>query len=124
MPAFSDPVRAFVDVEIAAHPVPGAVVIVEASVPQRPARHAVQLAAAGAVRKAGGGDGDVALEHAGEPVAHLVVGRSQGDGAGHVGRSIQVLPARIDQQQGARFQLPFAFCAGPVMHDCAVGPGA
>ena len=86
--------------------VAGAVVVVEAGLPERGAREAVELRAGRADRKARGGDGDVALEHAGEAVAHLRRRRADGDGAGDVGGAVAVLAAGIDEVERAGLEPP------------------
>ena len=69
---FRDARRAFVHREVAADAVAGAVVVVEAGLPEELPRQRVELRAGGAVGKHRAGDGDVAVQHAGEAVAHLV----------------------------------------------------
>src|SRR3546814_3330969 len=73
-----DALRAFVDREIAADAMAGAVVVVEAGLPQKMPRQGIELLARGAFGEARAGQRDVALENAGETVAHL--GRGQADG--------------------------------------------
>ena len=79
----------------------GAVVVVEAVRPQRRARQGVERRAGGAGREAHPGQGQVALQHQGEALAHLRRRLADGHGAGDVGGAVQVLGAGIDQQQRA-----------------------
>ena len=60
-------------------------------------RQRVELRAAGADRKARPGERDMALEHAGEAVAHLAGRRADRHRAGDVGGAVAILRARIDQ---------------------------
>ena len=66
-----DALRAFVHVEVVAHAVAGAVVVVEARLPQELARERVELRAGGAVREARRAQRDVAAQHTGEAVPVL-----------------------------------------------------
>ena len=63
--------RPLVDGEVGADAVSGAVVVVEAGLPQVIAGEGVELRAGGAGREACGGERDMALQHAREAVAHL-----------------------------------------------------
>ena len=119
-----DALRALVDREIGADAVAGAVVVVEPGLPQRIARQRVELRARGAGREARHGQRDVALEHAGEAVAHLGAGRADRHGAGDVGRAVAILAARIDEIEAARLERALGRLGGAVMHDGAVGAGA
>ena len=97
--------------EIAADAVAGAVVVIEAGLPQRPAREAVELRAARALR-----------EHARVAMAmwpfstrvkrsRISRGRlADRDGAGDVGGAVDVLGAGIDQVELAGLEL----AVGPV----------
>src|SRR2546430_6508579 len=73
---------AFVHREIAAHAVPSAVVEVEALRPQELSRKRVELRAGGSLGKECARDGDMALEHVGEAVAHLGGRLANDNGAG------------------------------------------
>ncbi len=112
--------RAFVHRQVAADAVAGAVVEVEPGLPQRHARQRIELGAAGAFRKHRDGDGDMALQHAGEAVAHLVARRADGDGAGDVGGAVLVLRAGIDQEQFVHAERAVGGAGHAVVHDGAV----
>ena len=64
--------RAFVHRQIAADAVAGAVVEVEAGLPQRLPGERVELRAGGAVGEHRARDRDMALQHAGEALAHFI----------------------------------------------------
>ena len=115
-----DPLRAFVHAEIAAHPVAGAMVIVEASHPQGRAGQDVQGRAGGSGRETDMGQRQVALQHQGEAFGHLPAGLADGDGAGDVGGAVQILAAGIHQQKGAGFRALVQALGGPVVDDGAV----
>src|SRR5207248_1209528 len=68
---------------------------------------------------------DVALEDAGETVAHLGGGGADRDRPGDVGRAVEVLRARIEKKEGPRFEPLLALRGRPVVDDGAVraGPG-
>ena len=110
--------------QIAADAVAGAVVEIEARLPQRGARQRIELRAADAFREHRAGDGDVALEHAGETVAHFVARRADRDGAGDVSGAVLVLRAGIDQEQFVQLKRAVGGAGDAVMHDCRVRPGA
>ena len=63
---------------------------------------------------------DMALQHAGEAVAHLGGRRADGDGARHVGGAVEILRAGIDEIERARLELALGLGARLVMHDGAV----
>ena len=112
------------DREEAADAVAGAVGVIEARFPQRPAGEAVELAAARALGEDRGGDRDMALEHAGEAVAHLVGRLADRHGAGDVGGAVDILAARIDQVERALLELAVGLLARLVVDDRAVRPRA
>ena len=93
--------RALVHRQIAADAVAGAVIEIEPGLPQELPRQRVELRAGGAVGKHRARDRDMALEHAGEAVAHLGARRADRDGAGDVGGAVLVLAAGIDQKEFA-----------------------
>ena len=106
--------------EIAADAVAGAVIEIEAGLPEELPRQRVELRAGGAVRKHRARDRDMALEHEGEVPAHLGGRRADGDGAGDVGGAVVVLGAGIDQEQFVRRDAAVAVARDAVMHDGAV----
>src|SRR3954447_16612053 len=118
------PLRPFMDREEAADAVPGAVRIIEPRFPQRPTGEAVELTSARALGEDGGGNRDMALEHAGEAVAHLVGRLADRHGAGDVGGAVDILAARIDQVERSGLELAVGLLARLVMDDGAVGTGA
>ena len=81
------------DAQIAANAMAGAVVEVEACLPQVLPREAVQLGAGRADREQRARERDVALEHSGELPAHLRGRRADGDRPGDRWR-IEILAAR------------------------------
>src|SRR4051794_12576383 len=101
----------------------GAMVEIEARLPQRRARQGVELRSRRAFRKARHGDGDMALQHAGEAIAKEVEPfawrNPDRHGAGDVGRPIAILPAGIDEIELALFEPPVALLGHTVMVDCA-----
>ena len=66
----------------------------------------------------------MALEHAGEAVAHLVGGRADCDRAGDVGGAVLVLRAGIEQEQLVHADGAVGRLRDAVMHDCRVRPAA
>src|SRR6185369_2245983 len=119
-----DAVRAFMHREIAADAMPGAVVVIEPDLPERPAGQHVEAAAGGALRELHRGERDVAFEHAGEAILHLRGWRADRDGARDVGGAIEILAAGIDQVDRVHLDLAAALLRDLVMDDCAVRPGA
>src|SRR5205823_375857 len=85
-----DPLRTFMHAEIAADPVAGAVVVIEALLPERAAGEGVELGAGRAFGEPRGRQRNVALEDAGEAVAHLRAGLADRDRAGDVGRAVEI----------------------------------
>ena len=69
--ALGDVLRALVHGQVTADAMSGAMVEVEAGLPQRPAGEGVKVDAARARGKARRGNGDVALEHEREALLHL-----------------------------------------------------
>ena len=94
-----DALRPFMDAEIAADPVAGAVIVVETLRPQGRAGQGVDGVPGRAVRKAHLGQRHMTLQHEGVTVDHLLAGIADGDGAGDVGGAVEILATRIDQQQ-------------------------
>src|ERR1700730_11132902 len=88
------------------------------------ARQGVELRAGGAGREAAGGEGDVALEDAGETVLHLCAGRADRDGARDIGRAVEILRPGIDEVERAGGEALLGSRRRAVMHDCAVRGGA
>ena len=70
-PGLGDALRPFVHAKVGADAVARAVIEIEPGVPQRLRAKRVDLRAAAPFGKHGARDGDMALEHAGEAVAHL-----------------------------------------------------
>src|ERR1051325_2161660 len=97
-----------------------AVRIIEPDLPQILARERVELRPARTLRKDGAGERDMALEDAGEALAHLGRRLADRDGARHVGRAVLILAARIDEEERAQLQLAIGLLAHPVMDDRAV----
>ncbi len=85
--------------EVAADAVAGAVIEIDAGLPQELPRQRVDLRAGGAVGKYRARDRDMAAQHAGEAVAHFRGGFADRDGAGDVGGAVFILRAGIDQQE-------------------------
>ena len=116
--------RALMHREIAADAVPGAVLEIEAGLPEILSRQAVELRAGGAVGKYRPRDRDMTAQHAGETVAHFFDGFADRDGAGDVGGAVFILRAGIDQQEIAGRDPPVAPAGDAVVHDGAVRAGA
>ena len=95
---FGDALGAFMDGEVGADAVAGAVVEIEPDVPKRLAGESVELCAGDTFREHGDVNRDMALEHAGEAVFHFGGCGADDDGAGDVGGAILVLRAGIDQE--------------------------
>jgi hypothetical protein len=89
----------FVDRKKAADAVPGAMGIVEPRRPQELARQHVELGPIGALREHGARQGDMPLEHAGEPVAHL---RRRRAGPIQTVRVMSVVPSRYCPPESTR----------------------
>ena len=103
--ALRNPLRAFVHRQIAADAVAGAVIEIQPALPQRVTREGVEIARRRALGKARRGNGDMALQHQREALAHFLPWVADGDRARHVGRAVLVLAARVDQEQLARLEL-------------------
>jgi len=88
------------------------------------ARQRVELRAGRALRKAHGGQGDMALQHPRKAVAHLGCRRAYGDGAGHIRGAVEILRPGIDEVQFAVAQDAVAPGSHRVMDDGAVRAGA
>src|SRR5262249_19685963 len=116
--------RSFVHREIAADAVAGAVVEVESLRPQELPSKGVELGAGRTLGKDRARNCDMALEHAGEAVAHLGSRLADRDGAGNVGGAVLVLAAGVDQKQLARRNDAIALGRDAIMDDRAVGTGA
>ena len=116
--------RALVHRQIAADAVAGAVIEVEAVRPQRLPRERIELRAGDAFGKHRARDGDVALQHQREALAHFGSRLADRDGAGDVGGAVLVLAAGVDQEQFAGLDGAVGRAGDPVMHDGAVRPGA
>src|SRR5437867_9994473 len=110
--------------EIAAHAMAGAVLEVEPGLPQTRTCERIKLGAGGAFGEHRARDRDMALEHAGEALAHLRRRLADRDGAGDVGGAVLVLRAGIDQEQLARLDRPIGLAGDAVVHDGAVRAGA
>ena len=102
----------------------GAVVEIDAGLPERLPRERIELRAGGAVGEHRGRDRDMALEHAGEAVAHLGGRLADDDGAGDVGGAVLILAAGIDQEQIAGRDRAVGLAGDAIMHDRAVRAGA
>src|ERR1044072_7884631 len=96
--------------EIAPDPMPSAVIEVEPCFPQRPPREWIEVLPARALGETGGGEGDRPLEYKPIVPPHLRRRRADSDGAGHVGRAIAILCARIDEIERALLQIGRASC--------------
>lgn len=64
------------------------------------------------------------LQHQREAPLHFLRRRADGDGAGHVGRAVAILPAGIDQVETAALDRPVRLLLHAVMHHRAIRPGA
>lgn len=73
--------------------VAGPVGIVDAGLPQSVAGQNVQFRTSRADREPCHAKADMALQHSGEPVAHLRCRLAIGDGAGDIGGPVDILPA-------------------------------
>ena len=111
------------DRKIAADAMAGAVLEIEAGLPQELTRQCVDLRAGSAIRKHGARNRDVTVQHAGKSVAHFRGRLADRNGAGDVGGAVFVLRAGIDQQKIARRYPPVAFAGDAVVHDRAVRTG-
>src|SRR5712671_5662946 len=109
--------------EIAADPVAGAVIVIEPLLPERATGEGVELRAGGAFGEPRRRQRDVALEDAGEAVAHFRARGTDRDRAGNVGRAVEVLRARIEEEEGSRLEPLLALRGRPIMHDRAVRSG-
>src|SRR6202043_75899 len=80
--------------------------------------------AAGALRKNGAGDRDMALEHAREALAHLGTRRADRKRARHVRGAVLVLGTRIDQKKLARGDASVAPPRDAIVNDGPVRSGS
>ena len=71
----------------------GAVVEIEAGLPQRETRQDIQRRACRAFREAHAREGDVALQHASVALLHLFGRIADGERAGDVGCAVEILAA-------------------------------
>ena len=83
-----NPRRAFMHRKIAADAVAGAVIEIDAGLPQELPRQRVELRAGGAVGKHRARNRDVPAQHAGKAVAHFRRRLADRDGAGDVGGAV------------------------------------
>ena len=118
--SLGDALRTLVDREEGADAVAGAVVVIEPGFPQAHPGEGIDLRARRPLGKDRAGDGDVALQHAGEAIAHRVRGRADGDGAGDVGGAVSVLRAGIDQEEFAGLRRAVGGAGDAVMDDGTV----
>ena len=119
-----NPRRAFMHRQVAADAMAGAVIEIDAGLPQELPRQGVELRTGGAVGKYRARDRDMAAQHAGEAVAHFRRRLADRDGAGDVGGAVLILRAGIDQQEIAGRDPPVGLAGDAVMHDGAVWSGA
>ena len=116
-----DALGSLVDVEEVAHAMARAVEVAQAVFPQELTCQHVELRARGARGEDGRGKGDVTLHHQGEVGALLRRRRAQRDGARDVGGAVEVLRARVDEQQVAVAHGHVTLGRGLVVDDGAVG---
>src|SRR6185437_543317 len=83
--------RAFVNRQIAADPVAGAMIEVEPGLPKRCARQRIELGAGRVFRKDSGSNCNMPFEHASETVAHFVARFAYDDRARDIRRAVLVL---------------------------------
>src|SRR3546814_5406218 len=98
------PLRTFVNAQIAADAVTGAVVEVQARRPEMDARQYVELGAGGAFRKTYRRECDMSLQEPGECAPLLVRRVADGDGPGNVRRHVEKLRPGVDQIQRTWFE--------------------
>ena len=109
-----DALRPFVDREVGAHAVPDAVVEIEPGAPECQSRQDVDLRAGRALRKYRARDRNMAFQHPREAIAHRARGPPHCNGAGHIGRSVLVLRAAVDEKDSP-LDPPVRRLADPVM---------
>src|SRR3546814_6143507 len=80
-------------------PVAGAVIVVEAFLPERVARHGVELAAGPVLAKARARQRDVPLQHQRVAPPHLGARPADSNRAGHIGGAVGILSAVIHNKQ-------------------------
>ncbi len=122
--ALGDALRPFMHRQVAADAMAGAVIVVEAGLPQRIACERVERGAGRAFGEARGGQRDVALQHAGEAVLHLRRRLADDHGARHVGGAVRVLSAAVDQEHLVLVDRAVGRVGDAVMHHRAVRAGA
>ena len=76
----------------------GAVIEIDAGGPEKLPRERVELRAGRAIGKHGACNRDVALEHAGEALAHFSTRRADRNRAGDVCGAVLVLRAGVDEE--------------------------
>ena len=96
---------------------PGAMVVILPRQPKCCTGQRIKVAPRQTFGKAGAGDGDHALQHAGEGRARLVPRIAQGDGAGDIGGAIHILPAAVHQQKLVRAQAAVGVFGHAVVDD-------
>ena len=110
-------------VQQVADAVAGAVVIVEAQLPERHARQDVEVDAGAALLEAGGRHVQMAAQHGGV-VALLLFGElADRKGAGDVGAALEIVSAGIDQQEAIESHGDVGLLGGLVVDDGAVLAG-
>ena len=103
--SLGDALRALVHAEIGADAVAGAVVVVEADLPQRAARKRVELRAGGARRESAHSASAMWPFSTRVKRSRISGARlADRDGAGDVGGAVEILRAGIDQIERARFE--------------------
>ena len=117
--------RAFVHREIAAHAMAGTMAVIDARLPQMHSRQHVERAAAGAIGEGREREFDMALQHARVAIHHLGgrLARADPDGAGDVGRPVEILPARIAQEDARRRDRDIAVFIDLVMRQRGMAGG-
>src|SRR5689334_10980853 len=99
----------------------GAVVVVEAGLPQGPTSQRIELRAGGAFGKARGGQRDMAFEHASEAITHFCGGFTDDQRSRDVRSPVGILRAGVDEEYLAGHNLAVSAVGDAVMHDGAIG---
>ena len=125
---FANLLRPFMHAEVAANAVSCAVSEIHTFLPHGIAGGKIEHQALCALREAGARQSDVTFQHEGVGFALFVGERTEGNGAGDVGRAAYIMRTAVEQQETAGSERRVAFFVGFVVHNgtvCAVtGNGA
>ena len=114
--------RAFMYIEEMSYTMPRSVQIIAEYIPQVTPGENIDLIAARALRENAGSDTYMTFQYE-CVVSYFFVGEwPQNDGAGDVGRPVEILGPRVDEYESFGFQQTVAFGRGAIMYDSSMFP--